>query len=52
MEDLFFFKNIFNIWEYKQHGEETCIDTDEQSIAPYQFLTKRFMRKLTVHHNQ
>ena len=38
--------------KYEWHGEETCNDTDGQSIAPYQLLTKRFIRKLTVHHIQ
>ena len=34
------------------HREETCIDTDGQSIAPYQLIRKRFIRKLIVHHIQ
>ena len=38
--------------KYVKLGEETCIDTDGQSVAAYQLTTKRFIRKLTVHHIQ
>ena len=38
--------------KYEQQGENTCIDTDGQSIAPYQLITKQIIRKSTVHHIQ
>ena len=38
--------------KYEQHREDTCKDKDGQTIAPYQFLAKRFIRNLTVHHIQ